>query len=159
MNQKRINSVIAEGIVLALEGEGPCPVVKSNVINKTPPYPYLSFTITSQTLPQRGTDGRLEIGIYSILTEQVWSFTIQSDDENEAVRLARKTWQWFRRAGLLYLSDNEIAVRSVGAIGNRDVFLGSRYEYRQGFDVTFALTDILRFDEPIIETAKLERRD
>lgn len=152
MIQIQINKIIVDG----LQNFVSCPVIKSNLSTPTPKYPYISFTITSPVLPKGGTDARLGNGIYAVYTSQVWSLTIASDNDNESFCLAEKAWEWFKRAGRLYLSDNEVIVREISGISCRDNLLTNRYEYRQGFDVTFAFTKLIEFEHPSIETAIIE---
>lgn len=131
-----------------------CPIIRGNVTTKIPPYPYISFNITSPTLPHGGTNGRLGTGTYAEWLEQMWSFTVHAGGSHEATEIAGKVWDWFRQTGIAYLDDHEIAVRWVGGVNCRDNFISNQYESRQGFDVKLGLVNIIEYDEPIIDTAE-----
>lgn len=137
IDQERINVVITEGLK-AVTG---CEVVKSNLANAPiPGYPYISFTITN-TDTKKGAyavsgDSR------SIPLTQTWSFTVQSDQDNEAQIKAMEARDWLEDTGRLYLADRGIIVQSVGAITNRDTLLTVQYEYRKGFDAVLSLVSM-----------------
>lgn len=150
------NQTVTEGMKQALSGERTCEIVKSNITTRAPPYPYVSYTVTSRRNPAGGTDGRLSVGVYVKNYTQVWSVTVQSDRDEEAGRIAGKLHAWFQRTGRLYLCDNGITVQSVEPVGNRDHLLTVRYEYRRGFDVKFTCQDVMEFEEPVIESVELK---
>ncbi len=134
---REIETAVADGLQAYLK----CPVIRSNQTAPVPPYPYVSYTITSPIL----TDGSTwatdtQTGRQFIDLPQVWSITVQSSNDTQALELAMRAFQWFdTEAGHPYLKEKEIAVQSVGSIGNRDNLLSIEYEYRKGFDVTFLL--------------------
>lgn len=103
---------------------------------EVPDYPFISFTITTLIVANNGTWGRYSDGTSRKEFEQVWSFTVQSDDEFETVDNVLKLLEIFDRpapdleaAGIFTVSCTNVT--------NRDNILTSKYEYRQGFDVVF----------------------
>ncbi|WOC33053.1 MULTISPECIES: phage neck terminator protein [Caproicibacterium] len=132
---REIEAAVADGLQVYLK----CPVIRSNQTAPVPPYPYVSYTITTP-VQSGGTWATGEDGRQFIDLPQVWSFTVQAADDMQALQLAMDAFQWFdTEAGHFYLKQNEIAVQRVGSIGNRDNLLSIEYEYRKGFDVTFLL--------------------
>lgn len=118
-----------------------CPVIRSNQNESPPPYPFLSYTITTPMSENRGTYGDYEDGARRKPVTQIWSITSLSDDNSESVTLAVKAREWLDCFGTTYLSDSGVIVQSVGGITNRDNFLTAEYEYRNGFDCVFWLYD------------------
>lgn len=118
-----------------------CPVVRSNQNAEMPPYPYVSYTITTLMSENRGTYGEYEDGKARKWVNCIWSISAFSDDSSKSVILANKAREWLDYVGTVYLSDNDIVVQSVGSVTNRDNVLTTEYEYRNGFDVVFSLFD------------------
>lgn len=117
----------------------PCEVVRQNQVAKVPDYPYVSYSVTTAVAETNGTYSEAEDGTLYRSILQTWSFTIQSDDQDEAMALAIRTHDLFRVVGLTHLSDNGITVRRVRDITIRDNLISIEYEYRKGLDVTFGL--------------------
>ena len=111
-------------------------IIRSNQTGEPPKYPYGSYTITTLASENKGTWGRYEDGKERKPITLNLSFTIQSNNASEVMRLTLKAHEWFDRVGTVYLNDNNVIVQSVGNISNRDNFLTIEYECRQGFDVT-----------------------
>lgn len=155
IDQVQINKVITQGL---REATG-CEVVKSNLSNaKIPPYPYISFTITN-TDTRKGTYSADNSRRYMLLT-QTWSFTVQSDDDNEAQLKAMRAKDWLDETGRVCLYDSGITVRSIGPITNRDTLLTLAYEYRKGFDAVFSLVNEIEGEEAeTIERAEIKRSE
>lgn len=119
----------------------PLSVVLANNTQPIPKYPYVAYTVTQSLVDNNGLYGIETSGDRVKQHDCVISFTIQSDDVDEVNELAVKTVHWFNAVGIVYLSDNEIAVKNVGSVTNRDNLLSIEYEYRLGLDVTFTLLD------------------
>lgn len=117
----------------------PCEVVRQNQVAKIPPYPYVSYSVITPADVVSGTYSQTEDGTFYRTIQQTWSFTIQSDDQEEAMDLAYKAFDFFSAAGVTLLSDNGIVVRRVGGITMRDNLITIQYEYRNGLDITFGL--------------------
>lgn len=128
-----------------------CPVIRSNQNAEPPPYPYVSYTITTLMSENRGTYGRYDDGVARKPVTCIWSITVQSDDNIKSVTLANKAREWLDYAGTVYLNDNNVIVQSVGGVTNRDNVLSVEYEYRNGFDVVFWLYDEIVLEEETIE--------
>lgn len=151
IEQKRINQFLA-GKLKQVTG---CEVVKANLANAPiPSYPYLSFSILD-TKTRAGTYSDRETR-YMPLT-QVWSLTVQSDDDDEALDRAMRARDWLEEAGHLVLKDNGIVVQSVGPIHNRDSFLTVGYEYRKGFDLVLSFMNVVQVETEPIEKANIKR--
>lgn len=117
----------------------PCEVVRQNQVAKTPPYPYVSYTVTTPVSSSGGTYSMAADGTMYRSILQTWSFTVQSDDHEEALALSMRAYDFFTASGLTLLADNGIIVRKVRDITTRDNLLSIQYEYRSGLDVTFGL--------------------
>lgn len=128
-----------------------CDVVKSNSTGPVPKYPYVSFTTTGIHTHGRtyGDDGER---LFTQATA-AYSWTVQSDDDNEAMDLAQKLHDFFDRTGRTDLRDHGITVGHVGDISARDNILTVEYEYRKGFDTTFYFLNITDRPDETIETA------
>ena len=128
----------------------PCEIVRQNQIAEIPSYPYVSYTVITPANVHTGTYSETEEGILYRNIQQTWSFTTQSDDQDEALELAYKIFDYFTAAGVQFLADNEIIIRRVGGISPRDNLISIQYEYRNGLDVTFGL--LYTIEKPDIET-------
>ena len=134
---ENIRTVIVKGLKKYLN----CPVIRSNQSAEPPPYPYVSYTITTLMSANNGTYGEYEDGIDRKSFTQTWSISALSNDNTESVMLAVKAREWLDRVGAVYLRDNNVIVQSIGSITNRDNILTVDYEYKNGFDVVFWLFD------------------
>lgn len=141
INFRKIEFVITNGLQSWLKSKGyNCPVIMANQTVPIPEYPYISYTVTTPVAADMKGYSVAEDGTrYKALT-QIWSFTIQSANDEEAITIAMLAYDWFALIGNTYLSDNKIVAQRVGYISNRDNLLTIEYEYRRGFDVVFLLT-------------------
>jgi hypothetical protein len=149
-----------QAIVKGLSAYLDCPVIRSNQNAPLPPYPFISYTITTVMNENKGTYGEYEDGTARKSFTQTWSISASSDDNSVSVELATKARAWFDFAGTLYFDDNDIVVQSVGGVTNRDNVLSVDYEYKNGFDVFFTIEDVINIDyEQIgwIEKATISR--
>lgn len=134
-----------------------CPVIRSNQNDEPPPYPYVSYTITTLMGENKGTYGLYADDKKRKPFAQTWSISVQSNENSESTVLAIKAREWLDCVGRVYLSANGITVQSVGGITNRDNFITVGYEYKNGFDVVFQLMDELENTSERIETADLKQ--
>lgn len=127
-----------------------CEVVRSNITSHIPPYPYVSYTIT--TIQTRGgtygDDGRQRF----ILARVTYSFTIQSDDDWQALELVQKLHDWLEESGRHWLNDHGYVITEVGAVASRDNLLTVEYEYRKGFDCVLNLMNYIDVPDEVIES-------
>ena len=131
----------------------PCEVIRQNQNAPSPPYPYTTYTVTSLLPANGGTYSELEDGtLYRNIT-QTWSFTVQSDDQDEAYEIAMKIYDFFTAVALTALAGKNIAVMRVQNVSPRDSFLTIEYERRVGLDVTFGLMYTITPPAEVIETA------
>jgi len=145
--------VIVENLKAYLSTEvRPCEVVRQNQVAEIPPYPYVSYTLTTPVAADKGTYSQAEDGTLYKAVLQTWSFTVQSDDQDEALTLALKAYDYFTSAGVVPLSDKGITVRRVRDVTTRDNLLTIQYEHRNGFDVTFGVLTKIAADTQVIET-------
>ena len=148
MTIKEIEKVIIQGLEDYLgEPNRPCPVILANLNTPIPDYPYVAYTVTQRVVSNNGLYGIMSDGRRVKQYDCVISFTVQSDDIDEVAELAIRMVRWFNAVGIVYLSDNEIAVKNVGTVTNRDNLISVEYEYRQGLDVTFTLLDVIEASE------------
>lgn len=155
IENKKMRQTIAKGLSAYLG----CPVIRSNQNAPLPPYPFISYTITTPMSENKGTYSEYEDDTARKTVTQIWSVTALADDSEKSVELATKARSWFDFVGAVYLSDNDIIVQSVGNVTNRDNVLTTEYEYRNGFDVFFSVDDVIEniYDEAgWIEEATIE---
>lgn len=152
--------MIVDGLQAFLEKKGfTCPVIMANQVSPAPPYPYLSYTVTSPVVSDAKGYSIAEDGTRFKPMVQIWSFTAQSSDDVEAFDIAMNAYNWLALSGTVYLNDNRIVVQRVGNITNRDNLLTIEYEYRRGFDAEFLLMHEVNENESecegagVIETA------
>lgn len=144
--------VIVDGLKNYLSVKNrPCEVVRQNQIVEVPAYPYVSYNQTALLPAHRGTYCEAEDGTLYADVTQTWSFTVQSDDQDEAMALALRMYNFFSAVGVQLLADNDIVVRRVGGVTTRDNLLSIEYEHRNGLDVTFGLLNIITEDEQIFK--------
>ena len=156
INHRANEIVIIDGLEAYLGTvDRPCKAVRQNQIAQQPPYPYVSYTVTTPLSEMRGTYSKAEDGTLYQSQRQTWSFTVQSDDMDEALELGMKLYDFFTAAGLLLLHDENIAVIRVTNLTARDNLISIQYEYRVGLDVTFNLLNIIAPFNQVIESVKL----
>ena len=123
-----------------------CPVIKSNQHTPVPAYPYVSFTVVNPLVATGGTWGECDDGMERKEFKQVWSFTVQSDDDTVATEKAMRLYEYFDRKNH-ELEEIGVMVVRLSNMSNRDNFISVQYEYRYGFDVIFAFmrknTDVI----------------
>lgn len=126
----------------------PCEVVRQNQVAKAPAYPYVSYTVTTPVVDNRGTYCEEGDKLYKNLL-QTWSFTVQSDDDDEALTLGMKMYDFFAVVGITPLADAGINIHRVTNLTTRDNLLTIQYEHRQGLDVTFGLLSVIASDNQV----------
>lgn len=149
---------LRKSVVAGLSQYLDCPVIRSNQNAEPPPYPYVSYTITTPMSANNGTYSEYEDGTKRKPVTQTWSISVLAADDSESVNLACKAREWFDYVGKTYLNDNNVIVQSVGGVTNRDNFLTVEYEYKKGFDVVFWLFDTIEGvaeEDGYIEAAEL----
>lgn len=161
MIQHRNNEIaIVEKLKAYLSTDArPCDVVRQNQVSKAPPYPYVSYTVTTPVVDNRGTYCEEGGTLYKNML-QTWSFTVQSDDADEALTLGMKMYDYFAVVGLTPLAVDGINVHRVTNLTTRDNLLTIQYEHRQGLDITFGLLSVIEPDNQVskdkIETMKFK---
>lgn len=120
-----------------------CPVIMNNQTVEAPPFPYVTYTITTPMTENKGTYGEYDDGKARKPVNCIWSITALSNKNTESLTLANKAREWLDFVATVHLNDNNVIVQSVGAVGNRDNLLTVGYEYKNGFDVVFWLFDVV----------------
>ena len=140
---------IQRDMLSLLEDFTNCTCIPSNTTKKKPPYPYISFSVINTSV-QKGTYARATItengtekDVLFKPATQTWSFTVQSPDDAEAMRIAMLISDFFAEAKRLELEDKGIIIADVGAITPRDNLLTIEYEYRKGLDVKLSLNNVI----------------
>lgn len=129
------------------------PVIRTNQNAAPPKYPYIGYTVTTLMKTNNGTYGEFienidgkSVKFYRKEFQQVWSFTAYSNDDLQSKTLAMQLYDYLDKIGALQLAEQGIVIQRIENITNRDNLLTTDYEYRNGFDVTFAymneITDI-----------------
>lgn len=158
LDYRKIEITIVDSLKDYLNIEGrPFELVRQNQVSEAPPYPYGSYTAITPVSAHAGTYSRAEDGTLYKDILQTWSFTFQSDDQEEALTLAMKAYDFFTAAGLTLLADKGISVRQVRAITTRDNFISVQYEHRNGLDVTFGLLYTITPVNEVIETVNFNK--
>lgn len=130
------------------------PVIRGNQAAPAPPYPYVTFNLTTPAGENGGTWQQHEDGIDRLMVESIWSFSTLSTEWHESMILASRAREWFEHTGRTYLSDHGITVQSTTQITNRDNILALEYERKNGFDVVFYVFD--EAENPMAETGYIE---
>lgn len=151
IDYENIRKVVCKGLKDYIQR----PVIRQNQVAEIPEYPYVSYTITTLASENKGTYGQYDGGIQAKPLTQIWSITAQSDNDIECMSLISKCREWLDNVGTIYLNDNNVVVRWVGNITNRDNILTTDYEYRKGFDVTFAIADVVESKIETIENVEM----
>lgn len=137
-------------------------VIQSSTIGDMPKYPFITYTVTSPYL-KVGFDEEYTEEVNSTYQnrhvlhyERVFSFTIVSKDEDEAMDLCVKAIRYFSNDGVLELKDKNIVIVEITNVAARDNFITIDYDRRYGFDVRIRLADEeVRETEDIIEKVNL----
>lgn len=154
----QIRKAIADGLSEYLG----VPVIMANQTAPIPEHPYVSFTVTTPSISDNGTYARFDDGYDRKRAGQIWSITAQALESDMAAEIASKAYDYFDSIGRQHLKNNEIVVVSIGNTSNRDTLLTTMYEYRCGFDVTFAVLDEIdrtELDEGEIISAGITIKD
>lgn len=166
---------IRNKIVSELYGYVGEPVVNLEQVPKKPPYPFIGYKFTSPYIQARGqgnitttlepsTDDRFQYDVVERLDTQptmTLSISAYSRDKGDDIviahEVANKAMEWFKHSGYMYLSDNNIVVVSVEAIGDRTILMGDLYEVRYGFDVILRVTDSIDLRYETIEEFNINK--
>lgn len=116
-----------------------CEVCMANEAVPAPKYPYISYTIINLVVANNGTYSEYSDGTKRKDYQQVWSFTVHSNNDTESKEKALLAHIFFSELGVISLLDNGISTQLVGGITNRDNILTVGYQYSNGFDVTFSM--------------------
>ena len=142
IDYERHRNAVAAGLSNYLK----IPVAQSNRNDSLPDYPFISFTITTLMSQNNGTYSVYDDGTEVKGVTQTWSISALSDNNDESVMYANKAREWLDNIGTTYLDDNDVIVKSIGGITNRDNVITAEYEYKNGFDVVFQMYDTLQTD-------------
>ena len=133
------------------------PVIQSEDTGEQPAYPFMTFSLNSPYLPL-GHNSSEEIEEEDKLItreiehfEQIYSFTVVGEDEDEVQDNLMKAIQFFKVFGVQKLKDYNIVIVEVYNAQKRDNFLTIDYERRAGFDVKIRVAHSLDKENEVIE--------
>ena len=128
-------------------------VVPANTTKQMPNYPYISYSLlnvdTRKGTYSAHTGTKIVEGIetpvnmLSMPASIKYSFTVQSDDDVEALIHSISIKDFFEESKRQELADIGLIVSDVGGITPRDNMLTIEYEYRKGLDVTLSLNNVM----------------
>lgn len=151
---------------------GMVAVPQDQIPNK-PSYPYLTYKFINPYIQARGTgnittslepslDKQFEYDVVEKLELQpTMTLSINAyckgeiDNHKVAYETLKKALDWFKHSGYMYLSDNNIVVVSIEAMGDRTALIVDNYEVRYGFDVIIRFTDVIKRRFETIEECKI----
>lgn len=143
-----------------------CPVLLSTSVQKQIPYPYISYTITNPRIEPVKWSMYEELGEdtikrkYETIIEQVYSFTVIGNEEDQVQDLMHKAVNYFRIYGVNDLSIHQIVIVDVSNVQNRDNFVSVEYEKRIGFDVRFRMVEVSEHETTnYIEIATINKEE
>ncbi len=151
------------GVVRLIKENLNVPVIQTNQDEAPPKGDYISYSIPTLMKANNGTYGEYveeidgeTVKVYRKEFQQIWSFTTISKDELRSKTLALQLYDLLDMLGSIELAEKEIVIQLIGNITNRDNLLTIGYEYRNGFDVTFAfMNEIIEGSIEEIETINL----
>ncbi|TDF92168.1 phage neck terminator protein [Paenibacillus piri] len=154
---EQVRSVIAAGLYSHLN----MPVVETDVEETPAAYPFIKYGFSGPVLfpdkpvsvtviPSSTPDEVIER--YTEQPSFRMTFLSCSDRPAASLTNAIRLHDWFRIFGYGELKRNaNTVVVTAGDIQNRDVQIGSAWERRHGFEVTFRTTSIIDMQQPTIE--------
>lgn len=127
------------------------PVIQSNQTEDRPPYPFVTYTIISSNIPERGMGNYLQEVIPSSsapfkndiketleLQPQFFiSFTTYAENDFEAEDIAKRAYDLLKFRLYYFLRSIDVTIIEIKNFGNRSVLEVDEYERRCGFDVRF----------------------
>lgn len=125
-----------------------CPVLLSTSVEPQQDYPYISYTITNPRIEPVKWSMYEELGTdtikrrYETIIEQIYSFTVIGNEEDQVHDLLHKAINYFRIYGVDELAIHQIVIVDVSNVQNRDNFVTVEYEKRIGFDVRFRMVEV-----------------
>lgn len=144
-------------LILALHEHLKIPVIPSDDDGDIPPRPYVVYTI----IRDNGSNGqdvithRVAADVffksYENAKEGTVSFTVHSDERDEAMVTSNILKEYFERVGREKIADAGFAVIDVGPAQNRSILLGDHYERRHGLDVRLRYMDRSEYPEEPME--------
>lgn len=166
IQHSEIRNVIVGGLSRYLSR----PVVLNNNADKMENYPFMTYTVINPRLDNYGepsikTVNRVINGQTKKMTqfqkiiEIVYSFTVISEDEDEAQDLLHQAVSFFDVFGVGDLKQGKIAVVEVSNVQNRDSLITIDYEHRLGFDVRLRVTEINEQESVYIESADIHFKE
>lgn len=161
-------AAVRSAIVRPLAAYLGVPIVLSDQTGDTPPYPFVTYNLTSPYLETsaHGSESVTQEGSGIKRAQQkhvelVFSFTAHAKEDSDAYQLCYQIIEYFDFLGRDALRDSGIVVVEMTNAQNRDVFLTIEYERRVGCDVRFRVVSRSEMipspdDGDYIETAKIE---
>lgn len=138
-----IRKTITDSIKKSLDIE----VIRVNQNAPPPAYPYIGYTVTTLMKTNNGTYSEYvedNIKVFRKEFQQIWSFTVYADNDLQSKEIAIRLYDYLDNIGAVDLAENGIVIQLIGDITNRDTLLTVDFEYRNGFDVTFAFMNEIK---------------
>ena len=145
-------STIRDHITAMIKGHLNIEVIRVNQNAPPPDYPYIGYTVTTLMKANNGTYSEYvenDVRVYCKEFQQIWSFTVYSADDLQSKSIAIALYDYLDSIGSVELAENGIVIQKIGDITNRDTLLTIDYEYRNGFDVTFAFMNEIKHDKAV----------
>jgi len=163
---------IRNDIVAGLYSYMNIPVIFMQQNKPKPPYPFISYKITTPftndsqeiltTEKVASSNPNFDYDIQYTRSEQpqmTISITAYSKDIGESENKALEALGWFKFIGRDYLEGKGIVVVDTTAVQNRDTLIVDDYERRIGFDVILRVKSILTKTVETIEDTDIKRSD
>lgn len=141
---------------------------RANQDGNMPPYPYITIDCMTPKLKDmdndRGTityknvdgDDTKVQKIRSELPKQIFSFNCVSNDQDQALEVAKNTVDWLNFLNEQYLETCGIVVVGVDSFGDRTTYLETGYQYKYGFDLTIRVSDDISININSIASVETE---
>lgn len=149
--------------------------IPQDQIPKKPIYPYLTYKFISPYIPPSGAgnitttlepslDEKFQYDVVEKLELQpTMTLSINAycsgkqDNHAVAYETIKKAVDWFKHAGYIYLSDNNIVTVSIQAMADRTALIVDGFEVRYGFDVILRFTDEIELRYETIEEVRINK--
>lgn len=135
-------------------------VIDSSSVNEKPDYPYFSFTVTTSFSEEfenpKENSFYDDENIYKEDGNITFSFKSLSNNTDESINNAIKAVKYFKLYGVDYLYENNISIKEVTNVENRNALMIEVYEVTNGFDVIFRVESNLIKDIINIEDVNVD---
>lgn len=135
-------------------------VIEMNVAAKMPPYPFVTYDFEDPDDSPGGFPIEIRNGSQKTFIETVEftvSFCAYGKTKAQCINLALLMRDWFIGPGHQAMKDDTgVVIVDVGKVDNRDIAIGTVWERRNGFEVTFRATNRIETTIETIDTARIK---